>query len=105
MLPFPTGETKSDYFRVKLYYVPYISHATVLMFDVFCARVPLVHVSRFCFALRDAFLNQADMNKLIARKFKQRPATQAETRDCAAAVGREQLAKASASRAFRRACR
>lgn len=36
---------------------------------------------------------QADINKLITRKFKQRPATQAETRDCAAPIGREELAK------------
>lgn len=36
---------------------------------------------------------QADVNKLITRKFKQRPATQAEMRDCAAVIGREQLAK------------
>lgn len=36
---------------------------------------------------------QADINKLITRKFKQRPATQAETRDCAAPIGRGELAK------------
>eukprot|EP00903_Cladosiphon_okamuranus_P009303 g8875.t1 len=36
---------------------------------------------------------KADVNKLITRKFKQRPATQAEMRDCAAVIGRDQLAK------------
>lgn len=39
------------------------------------------------------FVLQADMNKLITRKFKLIPATQAEARDCATAVGRDQLAK------------
>ncbi|CAN0337132.1 unnamed protein product, partial [Hapterophycus canaliculatus] len=34
-----------------------------------------------------------DINKLITRKFKQRPATQAEMRDCATVIGRDQLAK------------
>lgn len=40
------------------------------------------------------FVNQADINKLITRKFKQRPATQAEMRDCSAVIGRDQLAQA-----------
>lgn len=44
---------------------------------------------------------QADIHKLVKRKFKQSPATQAETRDCATLIGRELLAKVPRSDARR----
>lgn len=55
------------------------------------------YLSRFCrvfFFFGFRFVDQADINKLITRKFKQRPATQAEMRDCSAVIGRDQLAQA-----------